>query len=233
MWKAALGYSATGHEGVGFDESGDPYSYTVLGQQWTFSFSATTGLSGTTSMGATATLQRTDTTESRQYVDLHTQDASTSRGASCLVWHQSRLDPADETDPRVTISASYPAVAGLSFSVAIVKDPIVLAAEVGVRGMKDPPSSWVVLDLGVGFVANAWIRLTTFAGLEVPAGGAGLPTARVGEEVRYTLSADAGREVALRAMMIVRGERASLRVELELSGGVERARGWQRRVPGR
>jgi hypothetical protein len=219
MWTVAFGYSASGREGLAFDEFGDAYSFILLEQDSVFSLAATTGLSATTSVGATIALRRTDTTESRQYVDLQTQDASTSRGVSCLVWHQSRLDPADETDPRLTLSVGYPAAAAGSISVSLLKDPIVLAAEVGVRGVKDPSSSWVVLDLGVGFVANTWIRLTTFAGLEVPAGSAGLPTARIGEEVRYTLDVGAGREMALRAMMVVRGERTSLRVELELSGG--------------
>jgi hypothetical protein len=219
MWKAVLGYSATGHEGVGFDESGDPYSYTVLGQQSTFSFSATTGLSGTASMGAMATLQRTDTTESRQYVDSQTQDTSTSRGVSCLVWHQSRLDPADETDPRLTILAGYPAVAGLSLSVAIMKDPIVLTLEAGFRGFRTRPAAWLVLDLGVGFVVNSWMQMATCAGLEVPVDSPGLPAARMGGEVRYTLDGSAGRDVAIRAAMVLRGERPRLLVEVELSGG--------------
>jgi hypothetical protein len=219
MWRAVLGYSASGHEGVGFDESGDPYGYVVLGQQLAFSFSASTGLSGRTSMGAMATLQRIDTTESRHYADLQTQDSSTGRDVSCLVWHQSRLDPAEETDPRLTISAGHPAVAGLSLSAAILKDPMVLTVEAGFRGFKTRPAAWLVLDLGAGFVANSWIRVTAFAGLEVPVDGPGLPAARVGGEVRYVLDAVAGRDVGVRAALVLHGERTSLLFELELSGG--------------
>jgi hypothetical protein len=219
MWTVAFGYSASGREGLGFDGFGDPYNYTLLEQDEVLSFSATTGLSATTSMGATTALLRTDTTESRQYEDAEIETTATGKGISCVIWEQFHVDVASEADPRLTLSVGYPAAAAGSISVSLLKDPIVLAAEVGVRAVKDPPSSWIVLDLGVGFVANTWIRLTTFAGLEVPAGSAGLPTARIGEEVRYTLNVDAGREMALRAMMVVRGERTSLRVELELSGG--------------
>jgi hypothetical protein len=219
MWKVAFGYSASGRGGLGFDEFGDAYSFILLEQDSVFSLAATTGLSAMASLGVTIALRRTDTTESRQHESAETETTTTGKGISCVVWEQFRVDAASEADPRLTLSVVYPAAAAGSISVSLLKDPIVLAAEVGVRGVKDPPSSWVVLDLGVGFVANTWIRLTTFAGLEVPAGSAGLPTARIGEEVRYTLDAGAGREMALRAMMVVRGERTSLRVELELSGG--------------
>ncbi len=219
MWKATLGYSASGHEGVGFDESGDSYSYVILGQQSTLSFTATTGLSATTSMGIVTALQRAQATESRQYTGLEVKDTTTSRNVSCLVWRQFRLDAADEADPRLTLSAGYPAVAGFSFSIAILKDPMVLTAGAGFRGLKTLPSAWLVLDLGAGFVANSWVRVTAFAGLEVPVDGPGLPAARMGGEVRYALDAVAARDVGVRATLVLHGERPSLLVEVELSGG--------------
>lgn len=215
MWRTGVEYSASGRDGLGIDELG-PYAYSLLTQNWTLSVSAVIGLGGSASIGASAALQRFGTAERRVYVDLDASSATAGRGASCCVWQQFRLDAASELDPRLTISAGYPVSAGFVLSGSIVRDPIVLTAEVGFQGFRTLPARWLVLSVGAGFVANTRIQLTSIAGIEVPVDAAAAPAGRLGCEIRYSLDS-AGREVTVRAVLAVKGERVSLLIGVELS----------------
>jgi hypothetical protein len=217
IWTVAVGFSASGREGFGIDESGSPYTYAMMAQDWALSFSAAVVLGAAARAGASASLRRTNTMERREYADLETSTQISERRASCRVWHQLRLDPASETDPRFAVSVGYPASAGFALSGAILKDPMVLTAEVGFRSVRAPSAAWLALDFGAGFVANGRTRATSFTGVEVPVGTVGMPVAHLGCEVRYSLDS-AGRDVAVRATLVLRGERPLLLVEIELGG---------------
>lgn len=217
VWKAALGYSASGREGLGIDESGGPYTYVLMTQNWTLSVSAAIGLNSATRLGASITLQRADTAERRRYAHQETDTAASDKGVACGVWQQLQLDAASEFDPRLTISAGYPASGGFMLSGSILRDPIVLTAEAGLRCLRTLPAAWLSLNLEAGFVANSRIQIAGFMGADVPIDIAGVPTSRIGCEVRYAIHSS-GRDAAVRASLVLRGERPSLVGEFELSG---------------
>jgi hypothetical protein len=217
-WKVTLGYSACGREGFGFDEFGEPYSFTCLEQDSVLSAAGIVTWSALVSFGATVTAQRSDVRERRQFADRFATHRATAQQISFLAWQQSRLNAQSALDPRLTLSAGYPASLGLSFSLSLLRDPIVLAVEAGARHVRSEASTWMLLDLTTGFVANSSIRLTCFAGIEVSAIGAGLPSGRLGGEMRYVINPGAGQELAIRSSLTVRGERAALRVDVEISG---------------
>ena len=217
LWQAALGYSASGLEGFGIDESGSAYAYVLLTQNWTLSASAAIDLSSTMGVGASLTLQREDTAERRQYANQETNTSSSGRSMACRVWQQFRLDAANEFDPRLTIAAGYPASGGFLISGSLLRDPVILTAQVGLQGSQTLPAVWLTLSLGVGFIANSRIQITGFMGADIPTDAAGLPTSSMGFEVRYKTDS-AGRATAVRASLVLRGERPSLVAEVELSG---------------
>jgi len=216
-WKVSLGYSASGRRGFEIDDTGSPYGYELIVQDWTLSFFATTGLGTTSSVGASASLLRTSTAESRQYADLAVSIQATQRGMACAVWHQTRLDTASETDPRLTIAIEYPTSASMTIAGAILSDPMVLAAQFGLRCRLAAPALWLALELSAGFVANRLVQVSSLAGVDVPVDAVGVPNAHMGCEVQYSLSSS-GFSVGVRATLQLTGELPRLIAEVELGG---------------
>jgi hypothetical protein len=95
---------------------------------------------------------------------------------------------------------------------------MVLVADISLRGQSEEPWSWLVLGLGVGFVANLWISISASAGLAVPLAGVGIPSTTLGIRTRYALDVKGKQEIGIRATLVLRGGRTWLSLEAEWLG---------------
>lgn len=82
---------------------------------------------------------------------------------------------------------------------------MVLVGAIGLRTQAEEPQAWFTLELGAGFVANAWISVSASGSLTVPILGVGIPVTSFGVRVRYALDPRGEGEVGVRAGLTLQG----------------------------
>lgn len=108
-------------------------------------------------------------------------------------------DPENPRDPRVSLAFGHPWKASLTVAGSLLRDPMVLVGAIGLRTQAEEPQAWITLELGAGFVANAWISVSASGSLTVPILGVGIPVTSFGVRVRYALDPRGKGEVGVRA----------------------------------
>lgn len=104
---------------------------------------------------------------------------------------------------------------------SFLRDPMVLVGEVGLRAREEEPQGWLLLALGAGFVANAWISVSASGSLAVPLLGVGVPVTSLGLRLRYALDPRGKGEIGVRTGLTLRGGQAWASLDVE----------WARRGP--
>ena len=162
--------------------------------------------------------QTTLTQEIRRYPNDEVRLSSSSRAISYNLFCEYRLDPKNPWDPRASFSLGHPWQGGIGLSLSLLRDPMVLVADISLRGQSEEPWSWLVLGLGAGFVANLWISISASAGLAVPLAGVGIPYTTLGIRTRYALDVKGKQVIGIRATLVLRGGRTWLSLEAEWLG---------------
>jgi hypothetical protein len=186
-WQVGLGYTPSGREGFGVDAFGQPYAFTLFSQEWRLSLSGTVHVGGGWKTGIALSESTTTVDELRQYAWGEERLSTTRRSVAYSMFQEWRVDPKNPWDPRVSLSFGYPWKAGVTGAASLLRDPMVLVAEIGLRSQREEPQAWLTLALGAGFVANAWISISTSGSLAVPVLGVGVPVTSLGVRLRYSL----------------------------------------------
>jgi len=153
-WRLGLGYTPSGREGVGIDDLGQLYTFTRFSQEWRLTLSGTVQLATGLKTGAEVSEQTTLTKEIRRYPNEEVRLSFSHRSVLYHFFCKSRLDPKNPWDPRASFSLGHPWRGGIGLSLSLLRDPMVLVADISLRGQNEEPQSWLVLRLGAGFVAN-------------------------------------------------------------------------------
>lgn len=217
-WRAGLGYTPAGQEGLGVDGLGRPYAYTRFTQEWRLTLSGTVSLGSWLKAGLELADITTTVEEARSYPFGEERTTSVHRAFAYSASYEWRLDPKSPWDPRASLSFGYPWQAGITAQASLLRDPVVLVGDVGLRSQAEEPQGWLSLALGAGFVANAWITLSTSASWAIPMDGVGVPATTLGLRVRYGLDPEGKKEVGVRVTLSVRGDRTWLALEVEAAG---------------
>ncbi|MBC7169367.1 hypothetical protein H5T54_00325 [Candidatus Bipolaricaulota bacterium] len=217
-WQLGLGYTPSGREGFGVDAFGQPYTFTLLSQEWRLSLIGTVHFGSGWKTGVTVSQSTTTLDEVRRYPWGEARLSSSERKVAYSVFQEWRLDPKNPWDPRVSISLGYPWKGGIGVAVSLLRDPMVLVGEVGLRSQEEEPHAWLILALGAGFVANAWISISISGSLNVPVLGVGVPLSSLGVRLRYALDSQGKGELGVRAALSLRGDRTWVSLEAEWSG---------------
>jgi len=217
-WLLSLGYTPSGQEGMGLDDLGQPYTFTRFSQEWRLTLSGTVQIATGLKTGIEISEQTTLTQEIRRYPNDEVRLSSSSRAISYNLFCEYRLDPKNPWDPRASFSLGHPWQGGIGLSLSLLRDPMVLVANISLRGQSEEPWSWLVLGLGAGFVANLWISISASAGLAVPLAGVGIPSTTLGIRTRYALDVKGKQEIGIRATLVLRGGRTWLSLEAEWLG---------------
>ncbi|MGB9757857.1 MAG: hypothetical protein ACPLZE_05290 [Candidatus Bipolaricaulaceae bacterium] len=216
-WRLSLGYTPSGREGVGVDELGRPYTFTTFSQEWRLTLSGTVQLATGLKAGVEVSEQTVFTQEVRRYPE-EVRLSFSRRAVSSGLFCEYRLDPQKPWDPRASFLLGYPWKGGAGLSLSLLRDPMVLVADLSVRYQEEEPWSWFMLGLGAGFVANLWINISASATLAVPVGGIGVPQTSLSIRARYALDVKGKQEIGLRANLVLRGEQTWLGLEAEWLG---------------
>lgn len=168
-WQLGLGYR------FGVDAFGQPYQFTILSHEWRVSLTGTVHFGGGWKTGIEIAQSATAVDEVRRYPWGEERLASTERGMAYSAFQEWRIDPKNPWDPRVSMSLGHPWKGGIGAAASFLRDPMVLVGEIGLRSQQEEPHAWLTLALGAGFVANAWISLSTSGSLAVPVLGVGVP----------------------------------------------------------
>lgn len=217
-WRVALGYAPSGREGFAVDALGQPYAFTLLSHEWRLSLTGAVHFGGGWKTGVEISQSTTITDELRRYPWGEERLSSTQRGMAYSVFQEWRVDPKNPWDPRVSVSLGYPWKAGVSAAASLLRDPMVLVGEIGLRSQEAEPQAWLTLALGAGFVANAWISASTSGSLAVPVLGVGVPVTSLVVRLRYALDPKGKGEVGVRAALNLRGDRAWVSLDVEWAG---------------
>ena len=217
-WHLGLGYTPSGREGFGVDGLGQPYTYTLLSQEWRLSLTGTVNFGGGWKTGVEISQSTTTVDELRRYPWGEERLSTTRRGMAYAVRQEWRMDPKNPWDPRVSISLGHPWKAGVVAAASLLRDPMVLVGEIGLRSQEEEPHGWLTLAVGAGFVANAWISISTSGSLAVPVLGVGVPVSSLGVRLRYALDPKGRGEIGVRAALTLRGDRAWVSLDAEWTG---------------
>ena len=217
-WQLGLGYTPSGREGFGVDAFGQPYTYTLLSQEWRLSLTGTVHFSGGWKMGIAVSQSTTTVDEVRRYPWSEERLSSSERGMAYSAFQEWRIDPKSPWDPRVSMSLGHPWEGGIGAAASFLRDPMVLVGEIGLRSQEEEPQAWLTLALGAGFVANAWISVSTSGSLAVPMLGVGVPLTSLGVRLRYALDPRDKGELEVRATLSLRGDRARVSLDVEWTG---------------
>jgi len=209
-WSVSLTYTPSGKEGFGIDEFGTPYTYTRFVQEWRLSFSGTVQLFSGLKIGGEAAQISTITKELRRYQYGEERSEHESHGLAYLFFCETRMDPKNPWDPRISILFGRPWTGGVSLSLSLLRDPIVIVAEFSFRGQEEEPQGWFTSAVGAGFVANPWISISTTASLAIPVIGIGVPQTSLGLRIRYALDLKGKAEIGASATIVLRGDRSWL-----------------------
>lgn len=214
-WRVSLGYTPSGREGVAVNPSGQPYTFTVLTHEWRLGLIGTVHFGGGWKTGVEVYQITTTAHELRRYPWGEERLTTTDRTMAYSVLQEWRMDPKHPWDPRVSMALGHPWKAGVAVAGSFLRDPMVLVGEVGLRAREEEPQGWLLLALGAGFVANAWISVSASGSLAVPLLGVGVPVTSLGLRLRYALDPRGKGEVGVRAGLTLRGGQtwASLDVE--------------------
>jgi hypothetical protein len=205
---------------MGLDDLDQPYTFTRFSQEWRLTLSGTVQMATGLKTGIEISEQTTLTQEIRHYPNDEVRLSSSSRAMSYNLFCEYRLDPKNPWDPRASFSLGHPWQGGVGLSLSLLRDPMVLVADISLRGQSEEPWSWLVLGLSAGFVANLWISISASAGLAVPLAGVGIPSTTLGIRTRYALDVKGKQEIGIRATLVLRGGLDLV----ELRGGVARSR---------
>jgi len=168
-WRLGLGYTPSGREGVGIDDLGQPYTFTRFSQEWRLTLSGTVQLATCLKTGVEVSEQTTLTKEIRRYpneeVRLSFSHRSVLSSGSKNPW-----------DPRASFSLGHPWRGGIGLSLSLLRDPMVLVADISLCGQNEELQSWLVLGLGASFIANLWISISASASLAIPLVGVRIPS---------------------------------------------------------
>jgi hypothetical protein len=182
------------------------------------SLSGTVHFGGGWKTGIALSESTTTVDELRRYAGGEERLSRTHRDMAYSVFQEWRMDPKNPWDPRVSLSLGYPWKAGVTGAASLLRDPMVLVAEVGLRSQEEEPQAWLTLALGAGFVANAWISISTSGSLAVPVLGVGVPVTSLGVRLRYALDPEGKGEIGVRAALSLRGDRAWISLDAEWTG---------------
>ncbi len=217
-WQLGLAYTPSGREGFGVDAFGQPYTFTLLSHEWRLSLTGTVHFGGGWKTGIAIAQSTTTVDEVRRYPWGEEWISSTRREMAYTVFQEWRMDPKNPWDPRVSMSLGHPWKAGVGVAASFLRDPMVLVGEIGLRSQEEEPHAWFTLALGAGFVANAWISVSTSGSLAVPVLGVGVPVTSLGVRLRHALDPRGKGELGVRATLSLRGERAWVSLEAEWTG---------------
>ncbi len=186
-WQVGLGYTPVGSTGGRVDALGVPYEYTRLAHGVELSLGGTLNVSAHWKTG----IEVADTTwlirERRTYPQETVDEESRRREFAYNAFGEARLAPGSALDPRATLSVGDPRQTALDLSVSVLRDPLALFGRLGYARHATAPQDWLSFGLAAGFVANAWITVSTQADWEVPLSGAEIPAATLGLLVLYDL----------------------------------------------
>ncbi|HAZ28052.1 TPA: hypothetical protein DCY67_05510 [Candidatus Acetothermia bacterium] len=214
-WQLGLGYTPSGREGFGMDTFGQLYTYTLVSQEWRLSLTGTVHFGGGWKTGFAVSESTTALDEVRRYPWGEERLSSSERGMAYSFFHEWRIDPRNPWDPRVSMSLGHPWTGGIGVAASLLRDPMVLVGEIGLRSQEEEPQAWLTLALGAGFVANAWISISTSGSLAVPVLGVGVPVTSLGVRLRYALDPRGKGELGVRATLSLRGDRAWVSLDAE------------------
>lgn len=217
-WRVSLGYTPAGREGLGVDEFGIPYSYTLFVQEWRLGFSGTVQLATGLKMGAEIAEISTIAKELRRYPSGEERLERWNSAIAYSFFCETCVDPKSPWDPRTTVSLGHPWVGGITLSLSLLRDPMVIIVDFSFLGRKEEPQGWFAARLGAGFVANPWISISAAASLTVPVIGIGVPEVSVGLRVRYALDVKGEKEIGVRTTLILRGDQPLVSLEGEWLG---------------
>ena len=217
-WRLGLGYTPSGQEGMGIDELGRPYTFTRFSQEWRLTLSGTVQLATGLKTGFEVSEQTLLIQEVRRYPDEEVRLTSSHRAMLYNFFCEYRLDPKNPWDPRASFSLGHPWRGGAGLSLSLLRDPMVLVADISLRGQSEEPWSWLFLGLGAGFVANLWISISATTSFAVPLVGVGIPLMSLSIRARYALDVKGKQEIGVRATLFLRGERTWLSLEVEWVG---------------
>lgn len=217
-WQLGLGYTPSGREGFAVDAFGRPYSFTLLSHEWRLSLTGTVHIGNGWKTGVSVSQSTTTLYEVRRYPWGEERLSHSERRMEYSLFQEWRINPKSPWDPRVSISFGYPWKAGVAWAASFLRDPMVLVGEIGLRSQEKEPQAWLTLGLGAGFVANAWISVSTSVSLAVPVLGVGVPLTSLGVRVRYALDPRGKRELGVRATLSLHGDWTWLSLEAEWIG---------------
>ncbi|MGC9523687.1 MAG: hypothetical protein ACP5HG_17680 [Anaerolineae bacterium] len=217
-WKMGIGYAPFGEAGLTADEYGRPCAWTRLTQEWRLTLAGSvvfgSGLkAGIEFVDAARFVDETRTYPSGEVRASYVQEKLAY--SSALEW---RVAPDSPWDPRVTLSLGDPWRSAVDLSVSLLRDPVVLAGEIGVCSRQEKPRDWVRVTMGAGFTANSLVKVIGAASIVVPTSGVAFPAGSVGLGVRYALDAVGRRELALHVTLGTEGGRAWLAVDVWATG---------------
>lgn len=217
-WRVGLGYTPSGLEGFAVNALGHPYTYTLFSQEWQLTLAGTIHFGGGWKAGLEISESTMTVDEIRRYPWGEERLSTRERKVAYALLQEWRMDPKNPWDPRVSLMFGYPWKAGVTATASLLRDPMVLVGEIGLRSQEEEPQAWLTLALGAGFVANAWISLSTSMSLAVPVIGVGVPATTLGLRLRYALDPRGKTEVGVRVTLSLRGNRTWLGLAVEAAG---------------
>lgn len=214
-WQAGLEYTPYGESGVGVDQQGFPYEFVRLSHQLSFTISGAIQIASGFKAGVELAHTTTLVNEKRVYLQGSKELSSVNETFGYSVFYEWRLDPQSPWDPRVSLSFGAPWRSGIKLSASLLRDPVVLVGELGLRSREEEPHSWLAMALAAGFVANSWIRLSVSTSLAVPIFGEGIPLGSVGVMMSYAFDPEEKKSVDVRVSLVI--EKQTL-LSLKVSG---------------
>lgn len=135
-----------------------------------------------------------------------------------LLGLEARLPGWGGLEPRVAIALGYPWALQYSLSLSLIRDPVVLVAQMSLNDALNERPTQLSFTLGTGFVANERISMQLAGELGLSLEPLILPSARLRLKTTYTLEARSEQQLASLLSLQVTGEQLRLGWGLELGG---------------
>jgi len=197
-----FGYSPSSGAYLDYDEEGNPHTDSYTSHALSPSFSARYAISEQLTVGAGLTIHYTVTQTLRSYYEGETESTKyIDEGDLSFLPRLSlayRPEPDSLYDPSLSFTLYKPWALGVSLSVSLLRDPVVLSSSLSLSHSFMPPySSSLSLAAGAGFVANDRISFSLNASLDQPLSFAASPGLSLTFSAGYGLDPEGNSQLSL------------------------------------
>jgi hypothetical protein len=214
-----IGYAPSGRDGAAVNEDGLAYTYRRVSHALNLTLAGRYVATPDLTIGVTLTPALAVSQEERTFADKYLQPIWRSRfDLAASVQAELRIARDTPLDPRVAVTLAYPLSLGVSGGASLLRDPVVLSANLSASKTLDAPGAYLGVGLAAGLVANQEITLSASLGMTLPIGVLDPPRTTIGLRVAHTVDPASGSEIAVRMELALAGAESRAGLAFELSG---------------